>query len=185
MLVILGQWAGVLEMYGRYILFKHPIWLAKLVTFFDSPASMQSRQSKNEVSTLISSCFQLFSINLFSHSQPQYIVQYKGHPFPTQDEQPIAQLNTWCTHRGLFSTIVCPQAEKSAFVVGDLGALIRQHVHWQSAAPQLRPYYPVKCNSSPAVVEVLASLGLGFVCANKVRRWLSNSIQGALLLQLL
>ncbi|XP_071757628.1 antizyme inhibitor 1b [Centroberyx gerrardi] len=64
---------------------------------------------------------------------------------------------------------ICEQAlvEKSAFVVGDLGALMRQHVCWQSMAPQLRPYYPVKCNSSPAVIEVLASLGLGFVCTNK------------------
>lgn len=58
-------------------------------------------------------------------------------------------------------------AEKNAFVVGDLGALMRQHVRWQSTVPQLRPYYPVKCNSCPAVIEVLASLGLGFVCANK------------------
>ncbi|KAM9340057.1 antizyme inhibitor 1b [Symphorus nematophorus] len=64
---------------------------------------------------------------------------------------------------------ICEQAlvEKSAFVVGDLGALMRQHVCWQSVVPQLQPYYPVKCNSSPVVIEVLASLGLGFVCANK------------------
>ncbi|XP_029299799.1 antizyme inhibitor 1b [Cottoperca gobio] len=64
---------------------------------------------------------------------------------------------------------ICERAlvEKSAFVVGDLGALMRQHVCWQSAVPQLQPYYPVRCNSSPAVIEVLASLGLGFVCANK------------------
>lgn len=58
--------------------------------------------------------------------------------------------------------------EKSAFVVGDLGALMRQHMSWQSVVPQLQPYYPVKYNSSPAVIEVLASLGLGFVCVNKV-----------------
>ncbi|XP_033950548.1 antizyme inhibitor 1b [Pseudochaenichthys georgianus] len=64
---------------------------------------------------------------------------------------------------------ICEQAlvEKSAFVVGDLGALMRKHVCWQSAVPRLQPYYPVKCNRSPAVIEVLASLGLGFVCANK------------------
>ncbi|XP_035537065.1 antizyme inhibitor 1b [Morone saxatilis] len=64
---------------------------------------------------------------------------------------------------------ICEQAqvEKSAFVAGDLGALMRQHVCWQSVVPQLQPYYPVKCNSSPAVIEVLASLGLGFVCTNK------------------
>ena len=64
--------------------------------------------------------------------------------------------------------VLCYQVEKSAFVVGDLGALMRQHVCWQSIVPELQPYYPVKCNSSPAVIEVLASLGLGFVCANKV-----------------
>ncbi|XP_058475453.1 antizyme inhibitor 1b [Solea solea] len=57
--------------------------------------------------------------------------------------------------------------EKSAFVVGDLGALMRQHACWQSIVPQLQPYYPVKSNSSPAVFQVLASLGLGFVCTNK------------------
>ncbi|XP_075995425.1 antizyme inhibitor 1b [Genypterus blacodes] len=64
---------------------------------------------------------------------------------------------------------ICEQAlvEKSAFVVGDLGGLMQQHVCWQNTAPRLRPYFPVSCNSSPVVIEVLASLGLGFVCANK------------------
>uniref|UniRef100_A0A3Q4BU58 Orn/DAP/Arg decarboxylase 2 N-terminal domain-containing protein n=1 Tax=Mola mola TaxID=94237 RepID=A0A3Q4BU58_MOLML len=64
---------------------------------------------------------------------------------------------------------ICEQTlvEKNAFVVGDLGALMRQHMCWQSVVPQLQPYYPVKYNSSPAVIEVLASLGLGFVCVNK------------------
>ncbi|XP_061520595.1 antizyme inhibitor 1b [Phycodurus eques] len=65
---------------------------------------------------------------------------------------------------------ICEQAlaEKSAFMVGDLGALMRQHARWQSAAPRLQPYFPLRCNRSPAVVELLASLGLGFVCASKV-----------------
>lgn len=61
------------------------------------------------------------------------------------------------------------QVDKTAFVVGDLGALMRQHVRWQSILPQLQPYFPVKCNSSPAVIEVVASLGLGFICVNKVK----------------
>ncbi|MCI4391922.1 hypothetical protein PGIGA_G00140120 [Pangasianodon gigas] len=58
-------------------------------------------------------------------------------------------------------------AEKNAFVVADLGALLQQHVLWQSTLPLVRPFYPVKCNSSPAVIEILAALGAGFVCANK------------------
>ncbi|XP_019715043.1 antizyme inhibitor 1-like, partial [Hippocampus comes] len=57
--------------------------------------------------------------------------------------------------------------EKSAFIVGDLGALIRQDSLWKSATQRLQPYFPLRCNRSPAVLEVLASLGLGFVCASK------------------
>ncbi|XP_026862139.1 antizyme inhibitor 1b isoform X1 [Electrophorus electricus] len=58
-------------------------------------------------------------------------------------------------------------AEKNAFVVANLGALMRQHVVWQSTMPLVRPFYPVKCNRSPAVIEILAALGVGFVCSNK------------------
>lgn len=61
-----------------------------------------------------------------------------------------------------------PQAEKNAFVVADLGALMRQHVLWKTTMPLVRPFYPVCCNSSPVVIEVLSALGVGFVCANKV-----------------
>ncbi|KAM8884263.1 antizyme inhibitor 1b [Synchiropus picturatus] len=57
--------------------------------------------------------------------------------------------------------------EKSAFVVADLGALMRQHACWQRVVPRLQPYFPVKFNSSPVVIEVLSSLGLGFVCTSK------------------
>lgn len=56
--------------------------------------------------------------------------------------------------------------------MADLGALLQQHVLWQSTLPLVRPFYPVKCNSSPAVIEILAALGVGFVCANKVTFYL-------------
>ncbi|KAM4633351.1 antizyme inhibitor 1-like [Polymixia lowei] len=58
-------------------------------------------------------------------------------------------------------------AEKSAFFVADLGVIMRQHVRWRTHMAQIRPYYAVRCNSSPAVIEVLAALGTGFVCTNK------------------
>lgn len=60
------------------------------------------------------------------------------------------------------------QSEKNAFFVADLGVIIRQHVRWRTRMPQIRPYYAVRCNSSPAVIEVLAALGSGFTCSNKV-----------------
>ncbi|XP_028282004.1 antizyme inhibitor 1-like isoform X2 [Parambassis ranga] len=58
-------------------------------------------------------------------------------------------------------------ADKNAFFVADLGIIMRQHVRWRTHMPQIRPYYAVRCNSSAAVIEVLAALGTGFICANK------------------
>lgn len=57
--------------------------------------------------------------------------------------------------------------EKNAFFVADLGVIMRQHVRWRTHMAQIRPYYAVRCNSSPAVIEVLAALGTGFLCTNK------------------
>lgn len=76
----------------------------------------------------------------------------------------------WCVFY-LIHPHVCflfPQSEKNAFFVADLGVLMRQHVRWQTHMVQIRPYYAVRCNSSPAVIEVLAALGTGFICTNKV-----------------
>ncbi|KAK5613750.1 hypothetical protein CRENBAI_016642 [Crenichthys baileyi] len=89
--------------------------------------------------------------------------------FPDKPSYIIELLEGGVTLEDVIDGHICEQdqVEKSAFVVGDLGALMRQHTCWQSLMPQLQPYYPVKCNSSPAVIEVLASLGLGFVCSNK------------------
>lgn len=72
-----------------------------------------------------------------------------------------------CFYFSFIFSLSC-QAEKNAFVVADLGALLQQHVLWQNTLPLVQPFYPVKCNSSPAVIEILAALGVGFVCANKV-----------------
>ncbi|XP_038159172.1 antizyme inhibitor 1-like [Cyprinodon tularosa] len=89
--------------------------------------------------------------------------------FPDKPSYILELLEGGVTLEDVIDGHICEQdqVEKSAFVVGDLGALMRQHTCWQSVVPQLQPYYPVKCNSSPAVIEVLASFGLGFVCASK------------------
>uniref|UniRef100_A0A8C2DZN0 Orn/DAP/Arg decarboxylase 2 N-terminal domain-containing protein n=1 Tax=Cyprinus carpio TaxID=7962 RepID=A0A8C2DZN0_CYPCA len=61
-------------------------------------------------------------------------------------------------------------ALKSAFLVADLGVIVRQQVRWRAEMDQIRPFYAVKSNSSPVVIEILAALGTGFVCSNKVNR---------------
>ncbi|XP_028985849.1 antizyme inhibitor 1-like [Betta splendens] len=58
-------------------------------------------------------------------------------------------------------------SEKNAFFVADLGVVMRQHIRWRTHMAQIRPYYLVRCNNSPAVIELLAALGTGFICTNK------------------
>lgn len=58
-------------------------------------------------------------------------------------------------------------SKKNAFFVADLGVLVKQYILWRTHMALIRPFYPVRCNSSPAIIEVLAALGTGFLCANK------------------
>lgn len=60
------------------------------------------------------------------------------------------------------------QAGKNAFFIADLGVVMRQHVRWRTHMAQIRPYYSVRCNSRPTVIDILAALGTGFICTNKV-----------------
>uniref|UniRef100_A0A8C7A8E8 Antizyme inhibitor 1 n=1 Tax=Neovison vison TaxID=452646 RepID=A0A8C7A8E8_NEOVI len=57
---------------------------------------------------------------------------------------------------------------KNAFFVGDLGKIVKKHSQWQNIVAQIKPFYTVKCNSTPAVLEILAALGTGFACSSKV-----------------
>lgn len=59
------------------------------------------------------------------------------------------------------------EAQKSAFFVADLGAIIWQQIRWKTHMNQVRPFYQVKCNSNAVVVEILAALGTGFICSSK------------------
>lgn len=60
------------------------------------------------------------------------------------------------------------QTGKNAFFVADLGKIVKKHIKWQNTMGPVKAYYTVKCNSSPAVLEIHSALGMGFVCANKV-----------------
>ncbi|KAF1796816.1 pyridoxal-dependent decarboxylase [Mucor lusitanicus] len=57
--------------------------------------------------------------------------------------------------------------QENAFFVGDLGEVVRQHIRWKSLLPRIEPFYAIKCNPDPMVVQLLASLGCGFDCASK------------------
>ncbi|KAI0124171.1 pyridoxal-dependent decarboxylase [Xylariales sp. AK1849] len=61
----------------------------------------------------------------------------------------------------------CDPGDEDTFFVGDLGEVYRQHVRWKKNMPRVKPFYAVKCNPDPRVIQLLAALGTGFDCASK------------------
>ncbi|RWS14376.1 ornithine decarboxylase 2-like protein, partial [Dinothrombium tinctorium] len=58
-------------------------------------------------------------------------------------------------------------SSEEPFYVVDIQDVLRKHKNWLLKMPRVKPYYAVKCNSCPVVLELLAALGLGFDCASK------------------
>lgn len=48
----------------------------------------------------------------------------------------------------------------------DLSVLKRVYDEWTEALPHVKPYYAVKCNPTPEIVQKLADLGSNFDCAS-------------------
>lgn len=44
---------------------------------------------------------------------------------------------------------------------------MKKHSQWQNVVAQIKPFYMVKCNSTAAVLEILAGLGTVFACSSK------------------
>ncbi|OTB18857.1 hypothetical protein K445DRAFT_54670 [Daldinia sp. EC12] len=61
----------------------------------------------------------------------------------------------------------CEPGDEDTFFVGDLGEVYRQHMRWKKNLPRVKPFYAVKCNPDPKVIQLLAGLGTGFDCASK------------------
>ncbi|XP_037234558.1 antizyme inhibitor 2 isoform X3 [Falco biarmicus] len=75
------------------------------------------------------------------------------------------------TTRDLLENILvelCRASNQQAFFVADLGDIVKKHLCFLKALPRVKPYFPVKCNSSEGVIRLLAELGAGFACTNKV-----------------
>ncbi|KAI7858988.1 hypothetical protein BDC45DRAFT_565082 [Circinella umbellata] len=54
--------------------------------------------------------------------------------------------------------------QDDSFYILDLGQLYHQHQKWKRSFPRIQPYYAIKCNSDPKVIQYLTSLGFGFEC---------------------
>jgi len=56
---------------------------------------------------------------------------------------------------------------QDAFYVCDVGDILKKWDRFHRCLPRVKPFYAVKCNPDPIVLEMLASLGANFDCASK------------------
>lgn len=56
---------------------------------------------------------------------------------------------------------------EKAFYIIDLGEILKAYIQWTSLLPQVKPYYAIKCNPNPVLIETLSSLGANFDCASE------------------
>ena len=57
-------------------------------------------------------------------------------------------------------------AEDSFYVV-DIGIIVSQFYQWRKHFPRVFPYYAIKCNPDPVIIQTLAVLGANFDCASR------------------
>ncbi|CEG37170.1 ornithine decarboxylase [Plasmopara halstedii] len=60
-----------------------------------------------------------------------------------------------------------PISQRDAFYVVDTAAVEDRYKLWHQYLPDVRPYYAVKCNPDPVLIQGLARLGAGFDCASQ------------------
>jgi ornithine decarboxylase len=58
------------------------------------------------------------------------------------------------------------QSEKAFYLI-DLGEITKLFANWTNLLPTVKPYYAVKCNPNPVLLDALASLGANFDCASE------------------
>ncbi|KNE68459.1 hypothetical protein AMAG_12637 [Allomyces macrogynus ATCC 38327] len=60
-----------------------------------------------------------------------------------------------------------PAADDASILVADVGHIFRQYNQWREYLPNVEPFYAVKCNSAPVILETLVCAGAGFDIASK------------------
>ena len=56
---------------------------------------------------------------------------------------------------------------EQSFILVDLGEVIRQFYKWTKHLPRVTPYYAIKCNPCPIIIDLLNKLGCCFDCASQ------------------
>lgn len=102
------------------------------------------------------------------------------HAKPSKASPPVQgpgnTVPLFISHQDAIEEIFTQHREQERpFYVTDLGNVSRQYNRWTHNLPGVRPFYAVKCNPDPLILETLKSQGAGFDCATSAEMELALS----------
>jgi hypothetical protein len=104
-------------------------------------------------------------------------------PYPAFADSKTALSEMFATHtvpnNSPASDLVSIESKQRAFYVNDLGIVKQQYARWVRNLPLARPFYAMKCNPDPILVQLLANQGAGFDCASaaEIEQALSTGVK--------
>ncbi|CAG7920127.1 unnamed protein product [Penicillium olsonii] len=69
-------------------------------------------------------------------------------------------------HLQSFQKTPCGRENDLPFFVADTEKVAQQHRRWEHALPNVHPFYAVKCNPDPKLLQLLADMDVNFDCAS-------------------
>ncbi|KFB49764.1 AGAP011806-PA-like protein [Anopheles sinensis] len=79
----------------------------------------------------------------------------------------LTLINDETSIRDVVRDIVRKGPHEDPILVLDLDDVVQKHYGWRKQMPRVSPFYAVKCNDDPRILETMVTLGLGFDCASK------------------
>jgi hypothetical protein len=96
----------------------------------------------------------------------RYYLQKVGPKKLTMDEHFLDEIDEEEAYLGEDTMDDDIPAEDSFYVI-DIGVIVSQFYQWRKHFPRVHPYYAIKCNPDPVIIQTLAILGANFDCASR------------------
>lgn len=107
------------------------------------------------------------------HHPALSVPHYSPYVVPQQDESSASSKSEQLVGQAMRSRVeaidpdTCSPGSEDSFFVADLGVVYAQFKRWMACLPRVHPFYAMKCNGDPKVLQLLAALGTGFDCASR------------------
>lgn len=82
-------------------------------------------------------------------------------------ENKVKQFDSEMNIYDLINEYLKKRSDDQSFYIINLGAIVRQYTKWKTLLPRITPYYAIKCNPNPIIIQLLNLLGCKFDCASK------------------